>query len=495
MDEIQKLSEWLIIVDEPMEGLTRRKLEIDRMLDEGKQAFLEGNYKIALERFEQVLRIKPNPKQALELRERAGIEFLVDVMTKGGKFKNFADWLIEHAVRDPNSIPGPDRIAQLFEDLKSGDDGTSRWARQMLTTETGKPRPEVIDLILKEMEEYEYRFRPDALLNLGHPGLQAVLDRVLREIPGNEEIPQDREERLRKFREALYAYTGKVTDVRCHEVLARRAVWALERRFDKKPESRIVKTCIMALWRCRDRKVHELLLPLLMHEDPAVPEFALKAIAGRAGVTPIHLEALRSGRKRLVKCALNCMPCPIFGPRHKAVVGAVYRKIFETRDPAWNFDDDPEFLRGHAFVAARDFRMESAREVLLKAIRSTDVKVALDAIYSLGDTYYIGTPLDSALLEALEPHLRSTDPRFRSAALDTLHYYKGKGIVMRLITALADKDPTVAIAAGRHLVQRCRYYKSEHERILRALQKSLETADSPGIRKRIALLINRIKKG
>ena len=52
------------------------------LLAQGKQAFLEGDYETSIQKFEEVMRLKPTSREALRLRERAGIEFLVEVRTR-----------------------------------------------------------------------------------------------------------------------------------------------------------------------------------------------------------------------------------------------------------------------------------------------------------------------------------------------------------------------------------------------------------------------------
>jgi len=417
------------------------------------------------------------------------------------------------------------------------------------------PAPDVIDRILSEMEKQGRSFRPDELLKLGVPGLLALLDRIfpgagpegglsgdrVRELIGQlgddsferresatallkikgkahadlvrKATEQDdletrfrakailqawrdqvalQDNRRSRLRDAMYAYTKKLTDVRCHGELAIWAVRALAARVDRTPESKILEICIMALARCHDDSVHKLLLPLLKHKDPAVPCFAMRAISGRTGnsyIAPIHMGALQSSRKELIKCALRSMPCPIWDRRKKAAVRAVYEKIFEGKDPAWNFDDDSEFMMLNAFVAARDFSMKKARVYLRRAMGNPDPKIALDAIGCLADIDYIGTTLDPEILEALEPHLRSEGPRFRRAALHMLHYYKGEDIVGRLVKALGDKDPSVWKGAGRYLVDRYSYYREEHDKILRMLRKALEGAESDAMRERVAYIL------
>ncbi|MHC4597586.1 MAG: HEAT repeat domain-containing protein [Planctomycetota bacterium] len=148
--------------------------DVTGLLDQGKQAFLEGDYETAIQKFEEVIRRKPTSKEALRLRERAGVEFLVEVMTKGGKFKNFADWIMERARRmDEEKKSNPELIREIIEDLMSDDWRRYEWALQRLAFEVGEyAAPQLTKMLGNEVDT---KARERAVIALSSMGSQVTL--------------------------------------------------------------------------------------------------------------------------------------------------------------------------------------------------------------------------------------------------------------------------------------------------------------------------------
>ncbi|MHC5079774.1 MAG: HEAT repeat domain-containing protein [Planctomycetota bacterium] len=144
------------------------------LLDAGKQAFLEGDYETAVKKFEEVMRLKPTNQEALHLRERAGVEFLVEVLTKGGKFKNFADWLLSRAeLYDEERKSNPELIKEIIDDLMSDDMRRYEWALQRLAFEVGEYAAQELTKMLGN--EVDAKSRERAVIALSRMGSQVAL--------------------------------------------------------------------------------------------------------------------------------------------------------------------------------------------------------------------------------------------------------------------------------------------------------------------------------
>lgn len=307
----------------------------------------------------------------------------------------------------------------------------------------------------------------------------------------------DREEagargRNAKLAHALEEYTARLNDEATQKVLAECVVTALRNRLDETPKRECLGVCTRALANSKKNTVHNILLPLLKHEDPAVPIFAMKHIAGRTGnsyVAPIHLQALESGKPELVKTALGSMPCPIWDRYAKPRVRAFYEQLFAGEEDVTAFTADMDFMMLSAFVAARDFQIDPARAYLLGKIGSDDKKIALRAIQALGDTYYRKKPVYPELLAALAPHFASDDPKFRRAAVETLGFYKGPEVVDALLIALGDPDEKVYKEAAQAIVDYYWWYGKQASPIGQTLRQAQERTDNLTTRKRIERLL------
>jgi HEAT repeat protein len=144
------------------------------LLDQGKQAFLEGDYETAVLKFEEVMRVKPSSLEALRLRERAGIQFLVEVLAKGGKFKNFAEWLLSRAeLSDEERKSNPELVKEIIDDLMSDDLRRYEWALQRLAFEVGEYAAPALTKMLGD--EVDPKKRERAVIALSRMGSQATL--------------------------------------------------------------------------------------------------------------------------------------------------------------------------------------------------------------------------------------------------------------------------------------------------------------------------------
>ena len=380
-------------------------------------------------------------------------------------------------------------VLAILEPCLAGDSGDP----------LGEPDPRRLERLLEEMSTQGGSFQPDLLLEHGVPGLRAVLDRALPETIAvadsgraeNTSRAGDRS-RLSQMSAALGRYLGRLPDSSYHRELAVRVVRGLNARLDKTSRREVLSVCCQALSNSRDDSVHNLLLPLLEHEDPAVAIFAMKAIAGRTGnsyVAPIHMGAIASGRRELVKQGFRSMPCPIWDKRNWPIVREAYVKVFDCADEAWDFRDDPDWMRLSAFVAARDFEITKARDYLLAMTRSSDRKLALRALGSLGDSYYMRTPLYPELLAALGPHLESDLPPFRQVAVETLSYYKGDAVTCLLIRSLQDDDETVREMAAKGLVSQHGYYYERESGVSRLLRAAAACESTKTARDRIGAVL------
>ncbi len=279
-------------------------------------------------------------------------------------------------------------------------------------------------------------------------------------------------ESLPALQGGLQRYVEKLTDEATLQEVAACVVAALKARVDQTPKQNCLAVCAGALAQSKADSVHEIVVPLVTHDDPAVPMFVMKAISGRTGnsyVAPIHMAALESGRPELFKAALRSMPCPIWDQRAKPKVREALRKIFTDAEFMSELQSDTDFMMLSAFVAARDFRIPEATTYLLEQIGGDNRQVALRAISALGDTYYRGNPVSERLLAALEPHLSSEDAAFRAAAVRTLGCYRGTGVLESMLKALGDANGKVAKAAAQGLVDQHHGYRAGDSPIVAAL--------------------------
>jgi len=292
-----------------------------------------------------------------------------------------------------------------------------------------------------------------------------------------------------KLCEGLERYMESLSGSDTYSELARRSTCGLLRGLEKNSSKRrVIELCLLQVARSQEDAVHALLLPLLELEDSAPAVFAMKTIAGRTGndyISALHMGALRSGRRDLIKCAFRSMPCPIWDKKNREEVGDAYRRIFSGKDQAWSFDDDQAWMRLSAFVAARDFKIEEAKQYLLRKTADPDKQLALSSIRSLGDTYYMRTPVYPELLEALSPHLKSEDPVFRQKAVNTLGAYKGDEVLEWLVILLQDPDQSVFQEAGQRLLDQHGYYPKGDSPVPERLRKAAASTTDDKIRGRI----------
>jgi len=107
--------------------------EASRLFNEGKDLFLKGDDAKALEKFEEVLRLKPDHATAYSLREEAGYQFFIELLMQrdqgdvGSKLRSFARHMLAAAEKefDPAEVDQGE-IDRLVGELEKSF--TERWA-------------------------------------------------------------------------------------------------------------------------------------------------------------------------------------------------------------------------------------------------------------------------------------------------------------------------------------------------------------------------------
>jgi HEAT repeat protein len=290
---------------------------------------------------------------------------------------------------------------------------------------------------------------------------------------------------------ALRAYLNKLTDVEAQQVLARRLGQAIEAGVHKTSREDYIRVCLTALASWPTDRVHGELLPLLKLEDSAPALYTMGRISGQTGnnyVSALHMGAIASGKPDLIKAGFRSMPCPCWDQTNRPKIKAALEHMFDDSPEFAELRQEPDFMFTMAFVASRDFRMPAGRQWLLDKMSSADEKLKLRAVQSLGDTYYMRNPLYPELLTALEPHLKSKDPKFRKAAIYTLGVYRGAEVQPLLLQAFADADPMVWKMAGERLRDQHTYYRAGQSPIPKLLEDALPMAEEAAYKARLEFL-------
>ncbi|MHC5019044.1 MAG: HEAT repeat domain-containing protein [Planctomycetota bacterium] len=107
--------------------------EASRLFNEGKDLFLKGDDAKALEKFEEVLRLKPDHATAYALREEAGYQFFIELLMQrdqgdvGSKLRAFARHMLAAAEKEFNPADvDQGEIDRLVGELEKSF--TERWA-------------------------------------------------------------------------------------------------------------------------------------------------------------------------------------------------------------------------------------------------------------------------------------------------------------------------------------------------------------------------------
>ncbi len=291
----------------------------------------------------------------------------------------------------------------------------------------------------------------------------------------------------------LEIYLGQLRDVECQQALARRLAKALETKNDLALRQEALRTCLQAMARWPTDRVHGELLPLLKLDDPKPAIFALDTIGGRTGndyVSALHMGAIASSNMELVRCAFRALPCPVSDETNKPKIQTVLAHFFDDSPEYAELRKDSAFVYAMAFIGARDFRLPAARCWLIDKIN----RGSLEAINSLGDTYYSREPLDQELLTALEPHLKSADPKFRIVAIRTLGVYTGKAVQPALLRALADPEKQVWQTAGERLREQHLSYVAGKSPVPKLLEIALQKPDNDAHRVRLEFLLKSLQQ-
>jgi HEAT repeat protein len=148
--------------------------DVESLFEEGKEAFLEGDYQKAVAKFEEVMALKPDHKMAYELRQTAGYQFFIALLVKGGKFKTFAQYILSRAEPEHRERRmDKDAIAKLIEDLKSNDYIVRYRAIHRLSSAHGDyAAPQLVGRLGDETND---RWRTYIIIALTQMGSQVVL--------------------------------------------------------------------------------------------------------------------------------------------------------------------------------------------------------------------------------------------------------------------------------------------------------------------------------
>jgi HEAT repeat protein len=155
-------------------GALQAQGNAEQLLREGKDLCLQGNHEEAIKKFEEVMRLKPASEEALKLREMAGVEFLVDLLTRKGKLANFAEWLLSRAeASDEPRKSNPELIDEILQDLMSDDMRRYQWALERIAFEVGEYAVPKLSQMLGD--ENNALARERAVIALTRMGSQATL--------------------------------------------------------------------------------------------------------------------------------------------------------------------------------------------------------------------------------------------------------------------------------------------------------------------------------
>jgi len=145
---------------------------LDRLLKEGIDLFDRGQYKQARKRFGEILKKGPGQQDLLRLRQLAGVNKLLDVMERGGKFEKFARALLDTTAATASRPLLPDaKIKSMVDSLINGDAATRR---QMFTDLDSKAGERSVPHMLRHLKAGGQK-RARAMAALRRLGPQIVL--------------------------------------------------------------------------------------------------------------------------------------------------------------------------------------------------------------------------------------------------------------------------------------------------------------------------------
>jgi HEAT repeat protein/CheY-like chemotaxis protein len=147
---------------------------VEALFEEGKEAFLQGDYGKAIEKFEEVMAQKPDHKLAYSLRQTVGYQFFIELLVKDGKFKIFAQYILSRAeTHAPVPKKDPELIKKLVNDLRSDDYLVRYRAIHKLTSEIGDyAAPALVERLGDETND---KWRTYVIIAMTQMGSQVVL--------------------------------------------------------------------------------------------------------------------------------------------------------------------------------------------------------------------------------------------------------------------------------------------------------------------------------
>jgi hypothetical protein len=200
----------------------------------------------------------------------------------------------------------------------------------------------------------------------------------------------------------------------------------------------------------------------------------------------LKIEALDSPFPELVREALgSAVECAATNKRQLLYERLL--KIFAGPDEENKFQA--------CFALMHQFQHQDAIDYLLQQTASADRERAIRSTVWIGDTCNWGQPSYPALLMALDPLLDSSDRELRSAAVNALSIYAGTEVTNRLITKLADNDPSIVETARRSLIERAvgRAARLREPGLEETLQALAETYENPQVQRECRAIVKAVR--
>ncbi len=442
--------------------------------------------------------------------------------------------LVQHSARRNQAR----RLSPFFHCLK-----VATLTCVILAVAAGQPAAAEVGRILREMEAEGAHFDPLPLLQLGRPGLSAVLDQLLPDTAGPKapkpaEAPIDslieqlgsenyrvREAATEKLIErgptigptlheaaksldaeiswratrilrrweaaqrdehgpqvaAMTVYLQRLDDAACLEELAKRTRAALSRGMPQGARHELLWQCLMVIARSHRPEFASALAPLLENgpSDVAVLVIERLGSVSDSGFYP-----------SLMRDALESPRSEIAAAAVKAVphCPAYAGREEVERRLIGLFQGQNETLKLLAcYPLMRDFQYPPAVDFLLNQLGSDDPQRRARAFAWLGDPSVLGRPVTPRLLQTLGPLLQSADDNTRRQAASALAMYSGEEVVRRLVPLLDDPKAMIAEEVSYRLM-----HQRDKVMLARLLAAAAREHPDEKIRKKAASVLERL---